>query len=79
MKNWLGLVGLLVTLALVGVLAKRQLAAVSADPATVRPTPAAGANGSQPQLVPGSPAQQVDQVKKDVETLIQPRAIPKDL
>jgi hypothetical protein len=71
MRALFGIVGLLLVVAIVGLLAKKQLAGVAGPVAT--PGSTAGA-----PAVP--PAQRVDQVKQTVDNLMQqaPRTIPDD-
>ncbi|MCW5648266.1 MAG: hypothetical protein KIS62_00825 [Ramlibacter sp.] len=73
MRMIFGVLGLLMVVLIVGVLAKKQLGAVSAPPvvpgAAAVPAPAPGA----------TPQQQVDQYKKAVEgALQQARPMPDD-
>ena len=63
MKAFFSLAALLVVVGLTGLLVKKQLGTVSAPPATS--SPATGANGST------TPANQVQQVGKQVESLMQ--------
>ncbi len=67
MKNSLGLVGLLITLLLVGWLIKKQLSPVS--PRAVSPT---SAEISIPSIAPGvSPQQQSDQIQQQVKQSVE--------
>lgn len=82
MKGLVGLLGVLLTLALVGVLAKRQLAPPVAAPQAHSAKPAGAADaadGGLPSLPTGTPQQQVDQVKKDLDKLMATPPVPKDL
>lgn len=76
MRSGLGLVGLLVVLAIVAVTVKKQLASTSqALPVVVQPGAAAGG----PPATPAQQARQLeDQVKQQVEGLMQPRPMPDD-
>lgn len=68
MRAVFGIVGMLVVVAIVGVLAKKQLGAVSAS---------GGANAGSPAAV--APKQQVEQFKQSVEsTMQQARPMPED-
>ena len=68
MRAIFGIVGLLVVVAIVGILAKKQLSAVAAPSGTGAGAPAAVA-----------PKQQVEQFKQSVEsTMQQPRPMPED-
>jgi hypothetical protein len=75
MRAILGLAGLLVAVAIVGLLAKKQLATVAA-PASA---PATGAVAGAP-VPSGPPRQQVEQVRQSVDALMQaaPRTVPGD-
>lgn len=77
MKGIFGLVGLLLTLAVLGVLVKKQLAASSQGmPALQAPAPAS-ADGAVAPLVQSQPAQ--EQYKQALEAAVQaPRAMPDD-
>ena len=71
MKAMFGLAGLLVVLAIVGVLAKKQLGAVTATPA--------GAATGAPTGPAATPKQQVEQFKQGVEAAVQQaRPMPDD-
>ena len=71
MRAVVGIVSLLVVVAIVGILAKKQLSAAPA-PRTAGTT----AEGSAP---PATPRQQVDQFKQGLEsTMQQPRPMPED-
>lgn len=71
MKALFGLAGLLVVLAIVGVLAKKQLGAVTA-------TPAGGAAASVAAPA-ATPKQQVEQFKQGVDAAVQQaRPMPDD-
>jgi O-antigen ligase len=68
MRAVFGILGLLLVVAIVGVLAKKQLSAVAPPAATSAGVPA-----------PVTPKQQVDQFKQSVEsTMQQPRSMPED-
>jgi hypothetical protein len=71
MRALFGVVGLLVVVAVVGLLAKKQLTAVAG------PAPAAGSSASAPAP---APRQQVEQVRQAVEAAMQqaPRAMPEE-
>jgi hypothetical protein len=71
MRGLFGLVGLLVVVAIVGLLAKKQLASVAGPPAA--PGTVAGAPAPAPK-------QQVEQVRQTVDALMQqaPRTMPDD-
>lgn len=71
MRAVLGIVGLLVVVVIVGVLAKKQLTAVS--------VPSAGP-GATPGTAPAAtPRQQVEQFKQGLDaTMQQPRPMPED-
>jgi hypothetical protein len=73
MRGLFGVVGLLVVVAIVGLLAKKQLTTVAA------PTPSASTVAGAP-APSGPPRQQVEQVRQSVETLMQaaPRTVPDD-
>lgn len=71
MRAVLGIVGLLVVVVIVGVLAKKQLTAVSVPPAGPGATP-----GTAPAA---TPRQQVEQFKQGLDaTMQQPRPMPED-
>jgi hypothetical protein len=64
MRMAFGVLSLLIVVAIIGVLAKKQLGAVSG--------PAPGAETTQGVSVPtGMPKQQVDQFRKSVESAVQ--------
>jgi predicted O-methyltransferase YrrM len=70
MRALFGVVGLLVVVAIVGLLAKKQLTLVAA------PASAPGVVADAPAQ---APRQQVEQVRQAVDTLMQaPRAMPDD-
>ena len=73
MRGLFGIVGLLLTLAIVGVLAKKQLGAVTsvAPPAGMASAPAGATVKDQSQLLQ-------QQVKQSVESAIQARPMPDD-
>lgn len=73
MKAIFGVLSLLVVVAIVGVLAKKQLGSVTAPPVTATP----GAAGTPAPS--GTPKQQVEQFKQGLEATMQPpRAMPDD-
>jgi hypothetical protein len=63
MRMAFGVLSLLIVVAIIGVLAKKQLGSVAA------PTPAATTQGVAAPT--GTPKQQVDQVKQSVESALQ--------
>lgn len=70
MRAIFSILGLLVVVAVVGVLAKKQLTSTGSTAAA----PAAATGGV---VVPmGTPKQQLDQVKQSLDVAAQPRAIP---
>ncbi len=74
MRGLFGIVGLLVTLAIVGVLAKKNLSSVTrvAPPAGLASAPAGATVQQQSQLIQ-------QQVKQSVEAAVQqPRPMPED-
>lgn len=73
MKGLFGIVGLLLALALVAMLVKRQMAALHPPPAVAAP---AAKPGDVPALPTGSPQNQVDQVKQTVDQLMKARPMP---
>ena len=81
MRGLFGIVGMLITLAIVGVLAKKNLSSLSGAP-----TPAAASAGvALPTTTPGATvkeqSQQIQQqVKSQVEAAVQqaPRDVPED-
>jgi hypothetical protein len=71
MRAIFGVLSLLVVVAIVGVLAKKQLGAVTAPPVTAAP--------GAPPAPAGTPRQQVEQFKQGLDaTLQQPRPMPDD-
>lgn len=75
MKSLFSLVGLLLVLAIVAVLVKRQTASLApGKPAVVQPGHAS--NPALPSLPTGTPQNQVDQVKKALDQAMQARPIP---
>lgn len=73
MRAIFGILGLLVVVAIVGVLAKKQLTSASA-PAAVVPGAASGNAAPAP-----TPKQQVEQFKQAVDAAVQqPRPMPDD-
>lgn len=74
MRGLFGIVGLLLTLAIVGVLAKKNLSSVTtvAPPASLASAPAGATVQQQSQLLQ-------QQVKQSVEAVVQqPRPMPED-
>lgn len=70
MRAIFSILGLLAVVAVVGVLAKKQLTSAGSTAAA----PAAATGGV---VVPtGTPKQQLDQVKQSLDVAAQPRAIP---
>jgi hypothetical protein len=65
MRMVFGVLGLLIVVAIVGVLAKNQLNSMS------RPSAATSTSGSGVTAPVGTPKQQVDQVKQSVENALQ--------
>lgn len=66
MRMVFGVLSLLIVVAIVGVLAKKQLGSPSGDPS------AAGSAATQGVAVPsGTPKQQVDAVKQSIESAVQ--------
>jgi hypothetical protein len=81
MKSMFSLVGLLLVLAIVGVLFKRQTAPVAHPPQATgaqhnTATPSTPALPTPPS---GTPQQQVDQVKKALDQAVQSRPMPDNL
>lgn len=76
MKGMFSVLGLLLVVALVGLLAKRQFSEMGRAPAA----PALTAPASEvPALPAGTPQQQMRQVQQSVEALMQqPRPMPED-
>lgn len=80
MRALFGILGLLVVVAVVGVLANKQLHSVS----DIQPIPQVGSPATLPATTPGATVQQQSlqiqqQVKKSVEeSLQQTRAVPED-
>lgn len=67
MRGLFGLVGLVVVLAIVGIVAKKQLSATRA-PAAALQVPAAGSGASAPVINPtGNVRQQSEQVQQQVQ------------
>ncbi len=78
MRGMFGLVGVLLTLVLVGVLVKRQLPTPPPAPMHTPGAPARGADTGLPEAPTGAPRQQVDQIKKDLDRLMQAPPVPQD-
>ena len=79
MKSVFSLVGLVVVLTVVGVLVKRQTAALPTAQSTLSasPQPATGVPGSGSPEPATTPRNQVNQVKEKMDQLMQqPRTIP---
>ena len=77
MKAVFGIVGLLVVLVIVGLLARKQIAGVA--PAPPAPVPSVGTPSDTAAKPAGSPAHQVEQVRRSVEGLMQqPRPLPEE-
>lgn len=71
MRGIFSVVGLLVVLAIVGVLVSKQMSPAGA--------PQAATPSGAPAAPTGTPQQQVDQVRKAAEAAVQvPRAMPED-
>ena len=79
MRGLFGLVGLLVALAVVGLVVRKQMAAVH-TPVPVLQAPADGASSASP--VPGNAAAQSRQIQQQVQQALdaamQPRPMPDD-
>lgn len=79
MRGWFGLVGLLVALAIVGTLVRKQMTAVRVTLPTVDAAASAPENSSP---APGNAAQQSQQIqqqiKQAVEGAMQARPMPDD-
>lgn len=71
MRTLISVVGLLLALAIVGLLAKKQFAAVQAPPAAA-PAAATGV----PAMPAGPPQQQVQQVQQAIDAAVQSRPLP---
>lgn len=81
MKSMFSLVGLLLVLAIVGVLFKRQTAPVAHPPQATgaQHNAAAPIAPALPTPPTGTPQQQVDQVKKALDQAVQSRPMPDNL
>ena len=81
MKSMFSLVGLLLVLAIVGVLFKRQTATVVPPPqaATAQHNAADPGAPALPTPPTGTPQQQVEQVKKALDQAVQSRPMPDNL
>jgi hypothetical protein len=75
MRALFSILGLLVVVAVIGVLAKKQLASVPTPPAVAVPSGAAAAPEGT-AAAPATPQQQVQQFKQAVEAAQQPRELP---
>ena len=75
MRGLFGLVGLLVALGVVGLVVRKQMAAVQ-TPLPASQTPASGAASAAPE--PGNATQQSQQVKQAVDAAMQARPMPDD-
>lgn len=78
MRFGLGLIGLLVVLAVIGVTVKKQLTVTQASLSAVVPTSQGTSAGGPAPTVPQQAQQIEQQVKQQVENLSQPRAMPDD-
>ena len=79
MKSVFSMVGLVVMLAVVGVLVKRQMAALPTTQSTLSGStqPATGVSGSGSTAPATTPRNQVNQVKEQMDQLMQqPRTMP---
>jgi len=76
MKSMFSLLGLLLVLAIVAVLVKRQSAGFAASSA-VAAKPVASAR-DVPAMPTGTPPHQVDQVKKTLDQAMQSRSMPEN-
>ena len=70
MRAIFSILGLLMVVAIVGVLAKKQLNA------TATPPSAAAVSAGGVTVPTGSPKQQIEQVKQSLDAAAQPRAMP---
>ncbi|MFN4120074.1 hypothetical protein [Acidovorax sp.] len=81
MRGMFGLVGLVVALALVGVLVKKQMSATRAPVPSLQPAPAVAGAASAPAATVREQSQQVQQqVKEQMDSLMQQaRPMPDDV